>query len=208
MAFFFFYSSVELCSQMWAFHYSCLRVWTHKETEVPSLCRNKAGMLEGLLLLDHRSNQLRFKWNSVRVTDMIFFFLNRHTRYHYISSWDNCSLSKVCYFPGGNPLPDCGFSMFNISHYSPKATNCVIDNVLITIHKRYKTAKTRKLSAWSGVCMFEKTHSVVVLVWNVYIFFPASAKNSNSKYEIALKEIITLIETIVPGRTINEIRSP
>lgn len=39
-------------------------------------------------------------------------------------------------------------------------------------------------------------------------FFPARAKNSNSKYEIALKEIITLIETIVPGRTINEIRSP
>lgn len=87
-----------------------------------------------------------------------FFFLSRHTRYHYISSWDNCSLSKVCYFPGGNPLPDCGFSMFNINRYNPKATNCVIDNVLITIHKRYKTAKTRKLSAWSGIYMFKKTH--------------------------------------------------
>lgn len=47
----------------------------------------------------------------------------------------------------------------------------------------------------------------IYIYTSIYIFFSVSAKNSNSKYEIALKEIITLIETIVPTSTINEIRS-
>lgn len=83
----FFFFFFELCNQMRAFRYSCLIVWTHKETEIPSLCRNKARMLEGLLLLHHLPNQLRFKWNSVGVTDMIFFFFKQAHKIplHFIS---------------------------------------------------------------------------------------------------------------------------
>ena len=49
----------------------------HKKSEVLSLCRNKARMLEALLLLHHHPHQLRLKWNSVRVTDTILFFLRQ-----------------------------------------------------------------------------------------------------------------------------------
>ena len=41
----------------------------------------------------------------------------------------------------------------------------------------------------------------------LHFFSPLNAKNSNSKCEIALKEIRALTETIVPGSAINEIRS-
>ena len=48
---------------------------------------------------------------------------------------------------------------------------------------------------------------MAVLARRIYIIFSANAKNSSSMYGTALKEIITLIEMIVPGSTINEIRS-
>lgn len=55
--------------------------------------------------------------------------------------------------------------------------------------------------------MFKKTHSGGSSTTHIYIIFSANAQNSRSMYGIALKEIITLIEVIVPGGTINEIRS-
>ena len=59
--------------------------------------------------------------------------------------------------------------MFNIIYNNQKAMKCVIDNVLITIRKRSKTAKMRKLSACSGICMFKKIHSGGPSTMYIYI---------------------------------------
>lgn len=128
-----------------SFLHSFIVVRTHGRHAASSLCLSKARVPETSLPLHRLSNQMSFKWNSVRVTDKIFFFYNRHTRYHYISSWDNCSLAKCVIFQRVIPYQPVDFSMFNSSRYNQSATNCVIDNVLITIQKRYKATKTRAL---------------------------------------------------------------
>ena len=60
--------------------------------------------------------------------------------------------------------------MFNIIYDNQKAMKCVIDNVLITIRERSKTAKMRKLSASSGICMFKKIHSGGPSMLCIYIY--------------------------------------
>ena len=68
--------------------------------------------------------------------------------------------------------------MFNIIYDNQKAMKCVIDNVLITIRERSKTAKMRKLSASSGICMFKKIHSggrsMMYIYIYIYIYIPAN----------------------------------
>ena len=68
--------------------------------------------------------------------------------------------------------------MFNIIYDNQKAMKCVIDNVLITIRERSKTAKMRKLSASSGICMFKKIHSggwsMMCVCIYIYIYIPAN----------------------------------
>lgn len=89
-----------------------------------------------------------------------------------------------------------------------KKQRTVLLTVLITILKRYNSAKMRTLSACSGICMFKKTRGGGDSRMKHMYFFSANAKNSCSICEIALKEIITLIEMTVPGSMINETRSP
>jgi hypothetical protein len=132
-------------------------------------CRHKsclcAGIKQGCLKHYYLSIVTPISWGLNGIlpgSPTRFFFKKTGTRDIITFHLGTIVLWAKCVTPARNPSPDCGFSMSNNSPYNQRATNCVIDNVLITIHKRHKLAKMGIFCACRGICIFQKTPELIL----------------------------------------------
>lgn len=190
-----------------SFLHSFIVVWTHRRQGASSLCLSKARVPGTLFPLHRHSNQMSFKWNSVRVTDKIFFFFfyNRHTRYHYISSWDNCSLAKCVIFQRVIPTR---LWIFHVQHQllQPESNQLCYWQCFNYNTEKIQGNKDKSIVWLSGICVCLRKlcrvdsstgHLHVLLILKI----PAAS--------LGLPEMkkITFIEMMVSGSTMNEMQS-
>lgn len=132
-------------------------------------------------------------------TRFLFFFSNRHTRYHYISSWDNCSLAKCVIFQQVTPTQ---LWIFHVQHQplQPESNQLCYWQCF-----NYNTEKIQGYIIWLlGICIYlRKLKSSFQHPASI-----CSANSEDSRVSLGLSEMkkTTFMEVMVSGNTMNEIR--